>query len=74
MDTSIRFFSGAFVALIEFLGATFGARTKQTALTFCEVRAGAEGASNQRLLGKLNIAPSRTPADGQRWVMVLRLV
>jgi hypothetical protein len=26
------------------------------------------------LLGKLNIAPSRTPADGQRWVMVLRLV
>ncbi len=28
----------------------------------------------QRLLGKLNTAPSRTPALGQRWVMVLRLV
>ncbi len=28
----------------------------------------------QRLLGKLNTAPSRTPADGQRCVMVLRLV
>ena len=28
----------------------------------------------QRLLGKLNTAPSRTPAEGQRWVMVLRLV
>ena len=27
-----------------------------------------------RLLGKLNTAPSRTPALGQRWVMVLRLV
>lgn len=26
------------------------------------------------LLGKLNIVPSRTPAEGQRWVMVLRLV
>ena len=29
---------------------------------------------SQRLLGKLNTVPSRTPADGQRWVMVLRLV
>lgn len=28
----------------------------------------------QRLLGKLNTAPSRTPAEGQRCVMVLRLV
>lgn len=28
----------------------------------------------QRLLGKLNTAPSRTPALGQRCVMVLRLV
>ena len=28
----------------------------------------------QRLLGKLKTAPSRTPALGQRWVMVLRLV
>ncbi len=27
-----------------------------------------------RLLGKLNTAPSRTPALGQRCVMVLRLV
>jgi hypothetical protein len=27
-----------------------------------------------RLLGKLNTVPSRTPAEGQRWVMVLRLV
>ena len=26
------------------------------------------------LLGKLNMVPSRTPAEGQRWVMVLRLV
>ncbi len=26
------------------------------------------------LLGKLNTAPSRTPALGQRWVIVLRLV
>jgi hypothetical protein len=28
----------------------------------------------QRVLGKLNTEPSRTPAEGQRWVMVLRLV
>ncbi len=28
----------------------------------------------QRLLGKLKTAPSRTPAEGQRCVMVLRLV
>ena len=27
-----------------------------------------------RLLGKLNTVPSRTPAEGQRCVMVLRLV
>ena len=26
------------------------------------------------LLGKLNMVPSRTPAEGQRWVMVLRFV
>ena len=31
-------------------------------------------AARHRLLGKLNTAPSRTPAEGQRWVMVLRLV
>ena len=31
-------------------------------------------AKRQRLLGKLNTVPSRTPALGQRWVMVLRLV
>ena len=30
--------------------------------------------SDQRLLGNANTVPSRTPADGQRWVMVLRLV
>lgn len=40
---------------------------------------GFKDASNQsrapyRLLGKLNTVPSRTPAEGQRWVMVLRLV
>ena len=29
---------------------------------------------SQRLLGKLNTAPSRTPALGQRCVIVLRLV
>jgi SAM-dependent methyltransferase len=31
-------------------------------------------AGPQRLDGKLNTAPSRAPADGQRWVIVLRLV
>jgi hypothetical protein len=49
------------------------------------IRLGATGQDNQqrppqaalsvqRLLGKLNTVPSRTPADGQRCVMVLRLV
>ena len=37
-------------------------------------RNAAESYSPQRLLGKLNTAPSRTPAEGQRCVMVLRLV
>lgn len=30
--------------------------------------------ARQRLDGKLNTVPSRTPADGQRWVIVLRFV
>ncbi len=37
-------------------------------------RPGKACAAPYRLLGKLNTAPSRTPALGQRWVMVLRLV
>ena len=29
---------------------------------------------SQRLLENLNAAPLHTPAEGQRWVMVLRLL
>ena len=44
------------------------------ALRFGAARPDAVVARLQRLLGKLNTAPSRTPAEGQRCVMVLRLV
>ncbi len=50
---------------------------RASANSSANVRAGAgwdQREPDQRFDGKLNTAPSRTPADGQRCVIVLRLV